>query len=143
MAHGQIGYSLYSQGKFDEALSHLDRVLELAADVKKMDPRAYANAYHNKGLILANKGEWENASEQLKMELEVDKNSALVHYLLANTLVKQGKIEEAKLHYQEGLIIATEQKDSKFAEELRRRLEAVKTILQENNNQPKVPGAKQ
>jgi tetratricopeptide (TPR) repeat protein len=143
LAHGQIGHSLYSQGKFDEALSHINRVLELAADVKKMDPRAYTNAYHNKGLILAGKGEWENASEQFKMELEVNKNSALVHYLLANTLVKQGKIEEARLHYQEGLIIAIEQKDSKPAEELRRRLEAVKTILQENNNQPTVPGAKQ
>jgi tetratricopeptide (TPR) repeat protein len=143
LAHGQIGHSFYSQGKFDEALSHINRVLELAADVKKMDPRAYSNAYHNKGLILAGKGEWENASEQFKMELEVNKNSALVHYLLANILVKQGKIEEAKLHYQEGLIIAMEQKDNKSAEELRRRLEMVKTILQENNNQLTVPGAKQ
>ncbi len=143
LAHGQIGHSLYSQGKFDEALSHINRVLELAAEVKKMDPRAYANAYHNKGLILADKGEWENASEQFKMELEIEENFALAHYFLANTLVKQGKIEEAKLHYQRGLVIAMEQKNNKFAEEFRRRLEAVKTILQENNNQPTVPGAKQ
>jgi protein O-mannosyl-transferase len=142
LAHGQIAHPLYSQGKFDEALSHINRVLELAADVKQMDPMAYTNAYHNKGLILANKGEWKNASEQFKMELEVNKNSVLVHYLLANTLVKQGKIEEAKLHYQEGLTIAMEQKDDKSAEELRQRLEAI-NILQENNNPPTVPKTKQ
>ena len=67
----------------------------------------------------------------------------LAHYFLANTLVKQGKIKEAKLHYQRGLVIAMEQKNNKFAEEFRRQLEAVKTISQENNNQPTVPGAKQ
>jgi tetratricopeptide (TPR) repeat protein len=97
---------LYRQRKFDEALPHLDRLLELAQYVKKIHPRAYSDAYYCKGLIFTAKGRAEDAAEQYRKSLEVDDNSALVHYLLANILAKQGKVEEATAHYRHGLEIA-------------------------------------
>jgi len=89
MAHGHIGKSLFNQGKFDEALIHLDRQLELASYLKNVHPMAYSDVYYHKALIFSAKGRLEDAAEQYRKSLEVDNNSALVHYLLANILAKQ------------------------------------------------------
>jgi tetratricopeptide (TPR) repeat protein len=132
LAHGELATSLYRQRKFDEALPHLDRLLELAQYVKKIHPRAYSDAYYCKGLIFTVKGRPEDAAEQYKMSLEVDDNSALVHYLLANILAKQGKIEEATAHYRHGLEIARAKGAKNLAEDIRRQLEAVEKQKTEN-----------
>ena len=125
LAHGDLAGSLYRQRKFDEALPHLDRLLELAQYVKKVYPLAYSDAYYCKGLIFTAKGRPEDAAEQYRKSLEVDDNSALVHYLLANILAKQGKIEEATAHYRHGLEIAKAKGAKNLAEDIRRQLEAV------------------
>ena len=125
LAHGELAGSLYRQRKFDEALPHLDRLLELAQYVKKIHPRAYSDAYYCKGLIFTAKGRPEDAAEQYRKSLEVDDNSALVHYLLANILAKQGKVEEATAHYRHGLEIAKTKGAKNLAEDIRRQLEAV------------------
>jgi tetratricopeptide (TPR) repeat protein len=125
LAHGELAISLYKQGKLDEALPHLDRLLELAQYVKKIHPRAYSDAYYYKGLIFTAKGMSQDAAEQYRMSLEVDDNSALVHYLLANILAKQGKIEEATAHYRHGLEIARAKRAENLAEDIRQQMEAV------------------
>ncbi|MGA2322725.1 MAG: tetratricopeptide repeat protein [Sedimentisphaerales bacterium] len=125
LAHGELATSLYRQRKFDEALPHLDRLLELAQYVKKIHPRAYSDAYYCKGLIFTAKGRAEDAAEQYRKSLEVDDNSALVHYLLANILAKQGKVEEATAHYRHGLEIARAKGAKNLAEDIRQQLEAV------------------
>ena len=125
LAHGEIGGSLYRQGKLDEALFHLDRQIELAAYLKKIHPMAYSDAYYCKGLIFTAKGRLGDAAEQYKKSLEIDDNSALVHYLLANILAKQGKVEEAAAHYRQGLEIARAKGAENLAENIRRQLEAV------------------
>jgi Ran GTPase-activating protein (RanGAP) involved in mRNA processing and transport len=48
-----------------------------------------------------------------------------VHYYLANILVKQGKIEEAKEHYRQGFKIAEAKGAKNLAEDIGRQLEAV------------------
>ena len=125
LAHGELASSLYRQRKFDEALPHFDRLLELAQYVKKIHPRAYSDAYYCKGLIFMAKGRPEDAAEQYRKSLEVDNNSALVHYLLADILVKQGKIDEATMHLQRGFEIAKTKGANNLAEEIRHRLETV------------------
>ncbi len=125
LAHGELSSSLYRQGKFDEALPHLDRLLELAQYVKKIHPRAYSDAYYCKGLIFTAKNRPQDAAEQYTKSLEVDDNSALVHYLLANILVKQGKVEEATVHYRQGLKIARAKGAKNLAEDIRRQLETI------------------
>jgi tetratricopeptide (TPR) repeat protein len=125
LAHGGLAISLYRQEKLDEALPHLDRLLELAQYVKKIHPRAYSDAYYYNGLIFTTKGRPQDAAEQYKMSLEVDDNSALVHYLLANILAKQGKTEEASAHYRHGLEIAKAKRAKNLAEDIQRQLETI------------------
>jgi tetratricopeptide (TPR) repeat protein len=132
LAHSQTGESLFRQGKFDEALIHLNRQLELASYLKKIHPMAYSDVYYCKGLIFSNKGKLQEAAEQFKLSLEIDDKSALVHYLLADILIKQGKIEEATMHLQKGFEIAKAKGANNLAEEIRHRLETVekqKTLL--------------
>ncbi len=132
LAHGQIGESLFRQDKFDEALIHLDRQLELASYLKKIHPMAYSDVYYCKGLIFSAKGKLQEAAEQFKLSLEIDDKSALVHYLLADILVKQDKIEEATIHLQKGLDIAKAKGANNLAEDIRHRLETIekqKTLL--------------
>jgi tetratricopeptide (TPR) repeat protein len=125
LAHGQVGESLFGQGKFDEALIHLDRQLKLASYLKKIHPMAYSDVYYCKGLIFSAKGKLQEAAEQFKLSLEIDDKSALVHYLLADVLVKQGKIEEATMHLQRGFEIAKAKGANNLAEEIRHRLETI------------------
>lgn len=125
LAHGELAGSLYRQGKFDEVLTHLDRQLELAQYVKKIHPVAYSDAYYCKGLIFTAKGRPEDAAEQFKLSLEIDEKSALVHFLLAESLIKQDKIEEAKTHLRRGLEIAKAKGANNLAEDIRKRLEAI------------------
>jgi len=125
MAHGHIGFSLFKQGKLDEALIHLDRQLELTSYLKNVHPMAYSDVYYHKAMIFTAKGKLKDAAQQFKLSLEVDNNSALVHYLLANILVKQGKVEEATAHYRQGLEIAGAKGAKNLAEDIRRRLEAI------------------
>ena len=125
LAHGQTGESLFGQGKFDEALIHLDRQLELASYLKKIHPMAYSDVYYCKGLIFSAKGKLQEAAEQFKLSLEIDEKSAVAHYLLADVLVKQGKIEEAITHLQRGFEIAKAKGANNLAEEIRHRLETI------------------
>jgi hypothetical protein len=134
LAHGEIGGSLYKQGKLDEALFHLDRQIELAAYLKKIHPMAYSDAYYCKALIFTAKGRLGDAAEQYKNSLEIDDNSALVHYLLAETLVKLGKIDEAIAHYRRGLEIARTKGANNLANEIQRRLEDA--VKQPRQNKP-------
>ncbi len=57
LAHGELASSLYRQGKLDEALPHLDRLLELAQYVKKIHPRAYSDAYYYQRIDLHGEGQ--------------------------------------------------------------------------------------
>jgi len=125
LAHGQIGESLFRQGKFDEALIHLDRQLELASYLKNIHPMAYSDVYYCKGLIFSAKGNLQEAAEQFKLSLEIDDRSATVHYLLADILIKQGKIDEATIHLQRGLEVAKAKGANNLAEEIRHRLETI------------------
>jgi predicted Zn-dependent protease len=76
-------------------------------------------------LIFTAKNRPQDAAEQYTKSLEVDDNSALVHYLLANILVKQGKVEEATVHYRQGLKIARAKGAKNLAEDIRRQLETI------------------
>ncbi len=86
-------------------------------------------------MIYTAKGRPQDAAEQYSKSLEVDDNSALVHYLLANILAKQGKIEEAAAHYRHGLEIAKAKGAKNLAEDIRRQLEAIEKQKTEDTRQ--------
>jgi hypothetical protein len=132
MAHGNTGLSLFKQGKFEEALIHYDKQLELATYLKKIHPMAYSDIYYHKALIFSSNGKLEESAEQFKLSLEIDEKSAVVHYLLAEVLVKQGKIEEAIGHLQKGFEIAKAKGANNLAEDIQKRLEAIEKQKVEN-----------
>jgi tetratricopeptide (TPR) repeat protein len=86
---------------------------------------AYSDVYYCKGLIFSAKGKLQEAAEQFKLSLEIDEKSAAAHYLLADALIKLGKIEEATIHLQRGLEIAKAKGANNLAEEIRHRLETI------------------
>jgi tetratricopeptide (TPR) repeat protein len=128
LAHGQIGESLFKQGKLDEALIQL----ELASYLKKIHPMAYSDVYFQKALIFTAKGKLADAVKQYKLSLEVDEKSALVHYLFADVLVKQGKVEEAIVQYRRGLEIAKAKGANNLADEIQHRLEVIEKQSPQN-----------
>ena len=132
MAHGNTGLSLFKQGKFEEALIHYDKQLELATYLKKIHPMAYSDIYYHKALIFSSKGNLEESAKQFKLSLGIDEKSAVVHYLLAEVLVKQGKIEEAIGHLRRGLEIAKTKGANNLAEDIRTRLETIEKQKAEN-----------
>ncbi len=124
LAHGNLASISYKQGKYDDALFHLDKQLELAAYIKKIHPMAYSDFNYYKGMIFTEKGDLHKAAEQYKLSLEIYNNSALVHYMLANTLIKIGRTDEAVAQYKQALEIANAKKAEKLANEIRKHLEA-------------------
>jgi protein O-mannosyl-transferase len=141
LAHGQMGNLLFKEKRYDEAITHFDRQLELSSYLKKIHPMAYSDAYFTKGLIFSEKGEHGKAAQQFKFSLEIDEKSAIAHYLLADALIKQGKNEEAIEHLRRGLEIAKAKGANNLADTIRQRLETAEK--REANTRPKTQDQKQ
>jgi hypothetical protein len=125
LAHSQTAGIFFKQGKINEAKSHLEQAIELAGYLKEIHPRAYADFYVNLSLIAQTQGKLDEAAGDYDKSLEVFEYSALVHYRLAEILVKQGKNEEALTHYRRALEIAQAKGADNLANEIRRRIAAV------------------
>jgi tetratricopeptide (TPR) repeat protein len=125
LAHSQTAGILFRQGKINEAKSHLERTIELAGYLKEIHPRAYADFYCNLSLIAQAQGKLGEAADDYKRSLEIFENSALVHYRLAEILVKEGKKEVALTHYRRALEIAQAKGADNLADEIRGRIAAI------------------
>ena len=62
-AHNNLGLALASLGRFDEALAHYRKALEIKPD--------YAEVHHNLGIILAGKGRFDDALAHYQKALEI------------------------------------------------------------------------
>jgi len=113
-AHNNLGISLYRQGEIQQAINEYEAALRLKPN--------HTEAHMNLAMIFFQKGSFElsihHLNEVIKsMNLETSPESssfaasdperliiqfkfAQVNYLLASALKKQGKIEEAKSHYE-------------------------------------------
>jgi tetratricopeptide (TPR) repeat protein len=87
LAHSNLGASLATQGKIEEATAHY-----LAAI--KINP-AHQEAHSNLGIVLAAQGRNEEAIAHYLAAIRINPNYDDAYYNLANLLMKQGKIEEA------------------------------------------------
>lgn len=94
-AHNNLGYELAALGRFDEALSHYEKAVELF-------PR-YVDAYTNWANALSKQGRSKEAAQKARRALELDSASELGHLNLADALFDLGHPEEAIAHYKEAL----------------------------------------
>ncbi|MHC4445661.1 MAG: tetratricopeptide repeat protein, partial [Planctomycetota bacterium] len=95
--HDTLGNELARQGRYDEAIVHFRRAVELIP--------IYVEAYNNMGIALAKQGKYDEAIECYKQALGIRKSSSKAQYNWAIALEKKGRPEEAVGHYYEALRI--------------------------------------
>jgi len=93
--HYNLGNALVSQGRFNEAIGHYQKALELQPD--------YAEAHNNLGLALANRGRFDEAIEHYEKALELQPDFAKAHNNLGAALANRGRLDEAIGHCEKAL----------------------------------------
>ncbi len=132
IAHNNLGEILVAQGRFDEAMLHLNEALELKPglseaqgnlanalfrkgrideavslyqEMLRTEPEN-AKAQSNLGAILESRGELAEAAARYGEALRINPGYANAHFNLANVLVKQEKLADAAGHYAEAVRLA-------------------------------------
>jgi protein O-mannosyl-transferase len=120
LAHNNLGSALYDQGRFEEAIPHLQEALRLKpqyVDAHNNLGLAFwrlgrdqpaieqftavltqgpdVKAYYNLGVVLFNQGKLDQAKECFIAALQLQPDSAEAHNNLGNVLGSQGKMDEA------------------------------------------------
>ena len=100
VAHNNLGSEFTRRGRFDEAIAHYGKALELNPD--------YAEAYHNLGFVLARRGQVDQAIACYRKVLAIDPDHVEAHYNLGLALAGRGQVDEAIAHYRRALEINPE-----------------------------------
>jgi tetratricopeptide (TPR) repeat protein len=114
IAYGGLGAELGQQGKYDEAIVYLTKALQIMPN--------YPAAHFNMGMILARRGKFNEAIEHFQQVLRIEpedvetkkrlaatienkrKTEELWNYYdKANSLMKEGKIDEAIEYYNKAI----------------------------------------
>ena len=130
-AHYNLGVTLGDQKRFGEAISHLQKAVEIDPDyveahynlglalvtqgqideaivhfrrALEIDPR-YVKAYNNLGVALASRGKLEEATALYRKAVELKPDYAAAHHNLGNALVRLGQVDEAIAHFRRALEI--------------------------------------
>lgn len=93
--HNNFGLLLAKAGKFDQAMSELNKAAELS-------PASAGRYFFNLGAILTNAGQLEPAGEAFKKAIAADPNYADAHYQYGIYLVSKAKMVDNKLVPPEG-----------------------------------------
>lgn len=97
MAHNNLGFELYAQGRVAEALEHFTAAIRLKPGL--------ADAHYNVGVVLAEEGRLDKAIEHYTEALRIEPKYARAHVNLGLALDRQGKFDKAVAHYTEALRI--------------------------------------
>ena len=120
LAQNNLGSALYDQGRFEEAIPHLQEALRLKPQyvdahnnlglafwrlgrdqpaieqfAAVLDLGPDAKAYYNLGVVLFNQGKLDRAKECFVAAVQLQPDSAETHNNLGNVLGSQGKMDEA------------------------------------------------
>jgi predicted O-linked N-acetylglucosamine transferase (SPINDLY family) len=101
-----LGVALHNQGKFDEAISCYQKVLELKPD--------YVEAYFNLGSVSQDQGKLDEAIKLYRKTLELKPGLAAAFTNLGNTFQAQGKLKEAISCYQKALQLKPDSVEAYF-----------------------------
>ena len=97
MSYGNLGYVLFNQGRFNEAVQTYEHSIQLEPDD--------AEVHKNLGLVLNTDGRLEKAVEHLERAVQLNPGDAETHNNLGNTLANLGRLDAAIAHYQQALQI--------------------------------------
>lgn len=96
--HHNLGVALSRLGRFDEAVTSLERAVEIEPSL--------ASAYNSLGLAYEGLGRRQAAETAYRQALVVAPRQALAHFNLADLLLGSERPEEAIEHYRAGLALA-------------------------------------
>lgn len=94
-AHVAIGTQYINEGRDDEALSMLQKAIEIRPD--------YDKGYYNLGVVYMRKGYMDAAIMNFKKALEINPGYAKAHFNLGLALAKKGRYDEAVTEYEKAL----------------------------------------
>ena len=89
MLHTYIGMALHANGKFDEALAHLQR----AATMEPANPQARFQCSN----VLLSMDRCEDALAELRIVADAAPREASVHFLMGKVCKKLGKLDDAMM----------------------------------------------
>jgi tetratricopeptide (TPR) repeat protein len=107
LAHNNLGSALFEQGQADEAISHLQRALEI-------EP-GFAKAHYNLAGILRDRGQVDEAAIHFQRALEIQPEYSMAHYNLGEILRQKGRLDEAVVHFRRAVEIHPEYADAQNA----------------------------
>jgi tetratricopeptide (TPR) repeat protein len=129
LAHYELGNALKQQGKFDKALFHYSKALQINPNFAEVHNNlghilacqkdykdaiyhynealrikpTYTQAHNNLGAVFAEQGNFEEAVYHFNKALEINPNYAGAYYNLGKIFANHGKIEKAILFYEKAL----------------------------------------
>jgi tetratricopeptide (TPR) repeat protein len=95
LAHNNLGIYLYFEGRFDEAMEHYHKAIEI-------DPNHFDTLY-NLGAALAAQGRFDEAIENYYKALELNPNYAYALNNLGIALANKGRLDEAIQNYRKAI----------------------------------------
>jgi tetratricopeptide (TPR) repeat protein len=95
IAHNEIGLICKERGRFDEAMDHYRKAVQIKPD--------YVEAYNNLGNIFQFRRRFDEAVECYRKALKFVPDSAETHNNFGAALQKQGKLDEAINHFRVAL----------------------------------------
>jgi tetratricopeptide (TPR) repeat protein len=104
LAHVNLGKALANTGKFEEALSHLEKAVQFKPD----DPETHFEIAN----IFAEHGDLEKAISHLYAAVRLSPDHLHAHYNLGVFLTRQGRLDEAFSHYSEAITIKPDYADA-------------------------------
>jgi tetratricopeptide (TPR) repeat protein len=93
--HNNLGNALKHQGKYEEAIAHFNKALEI-------NP-GYAKAHNNLGTVLAAQGKTDEAIKHFGIALYINPGYAAAHSNVGVALAGRDEIEKAIVHFKEAL----------------------------------------
>ncbi|HLB72154.1 MAG TPA: tetratricopeptide repeat protein, partial [Candidatus Methanoperedens sp.] len=105
-----LGNTMYSSGKYEEAIGYFNRSLEI-------DPRN-STAWNNKGLALSKLGRIDETISCYDKALEINSGDHVVLNNKGSALYKKGQINEAMQCYESALELRPDNSTSKRGKEL-------------------------
>ena len=93
--HNNLGNALKHQGKYEEAIAHFNKALEI-------NP-GYAKAHNNLGTVLAAQGKTDEAIKHFGIALYINPGYAAAHSNVGVALAGRDEIEKAIVHFREAL----------------------------------------
>ncbi|MHC4402319.1 MAG: tetratricopeptide repeat protein [Planctomycetota bacterium] len=101
MSHLQLAIILASDGKTEEAKTHLSKILELQPDPTEL--AVTAEAHYRLAVILYREHKLQEAADHCRRTLDINPNDHEAHASLALILLDSGKLDESLEHFTEAL----------------------------------------